>query len=181
MELSYGGTLSKPTHTRRVSAAALQNARKWTGLAANGLKETREGLRIPYFFAAVRGLATGDNRFFILSRTEIEERELPFELFKPILPGPRHLLTDVIDAEEDGTPKIERQLFILDCRLEEDALRRRFRCSGPTSKPASRGCQTPYSCSRRTPTPGKPAACAVRLHVHGTESREARETFPIYF
>ncbi len=151
IELSYGGTLSKPTHTRLVSSTALQNARKWTGLAANGLKETGEGLRIADFFAVKRGLATGDNRFFILSRTEIEERGLPFELFKPILPGPRHLPTDVIEAEEDGTPKIERQLFILDCRLEEGALRSRFPVLWSYLQTGKPRVSDTYLCSRRTP------------------------------
>src|ERR1700730_10266981 len=78
------------------------------------VKQATAGLRLADFFSIKRGLATGDNRFFILSRAAIVERGLPFEFFKPILPGPRHLPSDVIEAEADGAPKIERQRFILD-------------------------------------------------------------------
>ena len=151
VELSYGGTLSKPTHTRRVSAAALQDIRKWTGLAANGVKETKEGLRLADFFSIKRGLATGDNGFFILSRAEIEKHGLPREFFKPILPGPRHLPTDVIEAEADGTPKIERQLFILDCRLPEDVVRDRFPKLWSYLKTGQPRVSDTYLCSRRNP------------------------------
>ena len=106
VELTYGGTLSRPTHSRLVSASALQNERKWTGLAKAGLKEPTEGFRLADFFSIKRGLATGDNGFFILSRAEIEQHELPIEFFKPILPGPRFLPSDVIESEANGVPKI---------------------------------------------------------------------------
>jgi hypothetical protein len=42
------------------------------------------------------------------------------------LPGPHYLETDVIEAEPDGTPKIERQQFMLDCRLPEAEVKARF-------------------------------------------------------
>jgi adenine-specific DNA-methyltransferase len=151
VELSYGGTLSKPTQTRTVSAVTLQSLRKWTGLAANGVKETKEGLRLADFFSIKRGLATGDNRFFILSRAEIEERGLPLESFKPILPGPRHLPADVIEAQEDGTPKIGRQLFILDCRLPEEVVRKRFPTLWSYLKTGKPRVSDTYLCSRRNP------------------------------
>lgn len=151
VELSYGGTLARPTHARLVSAATLQNVRKWTGLAANGVNKTTESLRLADFFSIKRGLATGDNKFFILSRAEIEARGLPHRFFKPILPGPRYLSCDVIEAEADGRPKIERQQFILDCRLPENVVRKRFPelwSYLKTGKPRVSGT---YLCSRRNP------------------------------
>lgn len=151
VELSYGGTLSRPNHSRFVSAATLQNVRKWTGLAVNGVKEKTECLRLADFFSIKRGLATGDNRFFILPRAEIEARGLPREFFKPILPGPRYLRCDEIEAEEDGTPKIERQQFILDCRLPEDVVRRRFPELWTYLKTGKPKVSDTYLCSRRNP------------------------------
>ncbi|MDO8432325.1 MAG: N-6 DNA methylase [Candidatus Binatus sp.] len=151
VEFSYGGTLSHPIHSRLVSVTALQNLRKWTGLAAGGLKETTEGLRLTDFFSIKRGLATGNNRFFILSRAEIESRNLPREFFKPILPGPRYLPADVIEAEADGTPKVERQQFILDCRLPEDQVRARFPSLWAYLKTGKPKVSDTYLCSRRSP------------------------------
>ncbi len=43
------------------------------------------------FFKIKRGLATGNNSYFILSAEEIEQRELPMEVFRQLCypdPGP---------------------------------------------------------------------------------------------
>ena len=64
---------------------------KWTRYP---VKEEFEELDAPVlgdFFTIRRGLATGDNHYFILSPEEIERRKLPFEAFRPILPSPRYL------------------------------------------------------------------------------------------
>ena len=150
-ELSYGGTLSRPTHSRRVLASALQDQRKWTGLATSGVTDATPGLRLADFFSIKRGVATGDNRFFILSRAAIQERGLPFKFFKPILPGPRLLPSDVIEAEADGAPKIERQQFILDCRLPEDMIREQFPKLWAYLKTGKPTVSDTYLCSRRNP------------------------------
>jgi hypothetical protein len=123
---TYGGTLAAPSHKRLISATALQGIGKWTGLATEGVRSESEGLRLGDFFSIKRGLATGSNKFFIMTRAEINERGLPMKFFKPILPGPRYLETDVIEAEQDGTPRIERQQFMLDCRLPEAEVKERF-------------------------------------------------------
>lgn len=125
VEFSYGGTLATPKLSRMVPAAALQGAAKWTRLAAEGVRAASEGPRLADFFDIKRGLATGDNDFFIMTREEIARHHLPVEFFKPILPGPRHLESDVIEATTDGAPNIARQLLILDCRLPETDLKQK--------------------------------------------------------
>lgn len=78
-------------------------------------------------------------------------RGLPAKFFKPILPGPRHLEVDVIEAEADGMPKIRRQQLMLDCRLPEDEVRERYPALWnylETGKPRVAGT---YLCSRRSP------------------------------
>jgi hypothetical protein len=151
VELSYGGTLTRPTHSRRVPTSVLKHQRKWTGLATADVKDATEGLRLADFFSIKRGLATGDNRFFILSRAEIDEHDLPLEFFRPILPGPRYLPSDVIDAEADGVPKIERQQFILDCRLPEEKVRARFPKLWSYLESGKPKVSDTYLCSRRNP------------------------------
>ena len=64
------------------------------------------GPKLADFFSIKRGLATGDNRFFIMTREQIAERGLPIEAFTPILPGPRHLPSDVVDADSNGIPGV---------------------------------------------------------------------------
>lgn len=123
VEFTYGGTLANPVRRLSVAANALQTEAKWTRFPESEVREAATGLKLADFFKIQRGLATGDNNFFIMSRAQIAERRLPPELFKPILPGPRYVPTDEIEAGPDGVPKLERQLFMLDCRLPEDEIR----------------------------------------------------------
>ena len=151
VEFSYGGTLAAPKLSRMVQAAALQGAAKWTSLAADGIRAAREGLRLGDFFDIKRGLATGDNEFFIMSREQIESRDLPPALFKPILPGPRYLETDLIEEAHDGTPKLVRQLFMLDCRLPEAEVKARHPALWSYLESGRRTVAETYLCSRRSP------------------------------
>jgi predicted RNA methylase len=151
VELSYGGTLLQPKVSRLVAAQALQGARKLSTFMAGEKKQEAEGPRLSDFFWIKRGLATGDNRFFILPRAEIEARRLPWQFFRPILPGPRYLSSNVIEADPDGAPIVEGQKFILDCRLPENVIRERYPQLWSyleTGKPKVSGT---YLCSRRNP------------------------------
>jgi len=126
VEFTYGGTHANPTHTRVVPASALHAEAKWTRFPLEDVRTANNGLRLDDFFKIQRGLATGDNAFFIMPREQIEARKLPHEFFKPILPSPRYVTVDEIEANPDGTPKLERQLFMLDCRLPEDEIKSRY-------------------------------------------------------
>jgi adenine-specific DNA-methyltransferase len=151
VEFSFGGTLAAPKHLRCIAATALQHATKWTSLATAGLKAEKLGPRLSDFFSVKRGLATGDNSFFILSREEIERHSLPLQFFTPILPGPRHLPTDVIEANEDGTPKLERLRFLLDCNLREDEIQQLHPALWDYLQTGKPQVAKTYLCSRRRP------------------------------
>ena len=73
-----------------------------------------------------RGLATGNNKYFILPLEEIERRELPIEAFKPILPSPRYLSDDEIRSDKNGNPVMERRLFLLDPPWSEDEIQHNY-------------------------------------------------------
>jgi len=151
VEFSFGGTLADPARSRRVGAGALRNVRKWTGIAAAGVRAARGASKLGDFFSVRRGLATGANRFFILTRAEIEARRLPRAFFRPILPGPRFLPADVIEADPDGMPMIERQNFILDCRLPEAEIRARHPVLWSYLESGKPSVAKTYLCSRRNP------------------------------
>lgn len=151
IEFSYGGTLAAPKLSRQVPAAALQGAAKWTSLAADGVRAISDGLRLADFFEIKRGLATGDNNFFIMTREEIAARHLPPEFFKPILPGPRYLESDVIEAARDGTPKIARRLFMLDCRLPEAEIKARYPALWAYLQTGKPTVAETYLCRHRSP------------------------------
>jgi adenine-specific DNA-methyltransferase len=123
---TFGGTLLKPGLSREVSARALAREPKWTRFPAAEIR-TRGGTPIVAdFFQIKRGLATGDNGYFILSEGEIESRGLPMEVFSPILPSPRYVTEDEVSADRNGDPKVEPRRFLLDTKLPENEIKIRF-------------------------------------------------------
>lgn len=151
VEFSYGGTHSRPTHTRLVPASALHSETKWTRFPTGDVRTINEGLKLDDFFKIQRGIATGDNHFFILTPDQIAHRNLPREFFKPILPSPRYVPMDVIDAEADGTPKIDRQLFMLDCRLPEVVIKEHYPSLWAYLKTGKPAVSERYICRSRSP------------------------------
>jgi len=151
IEFSYGGTLAAPKTSRQLQKSSLKSSTKWTSLATDGVRPHNDEVRLSEFFSIKRGLATGDNSFFIMTEDEIEDRGLPKEFFKPILPSPRHLESDLISALPDGSPNIKRKLFILDCRLPEKDVEDRFPELWTYLKAGKPMVSNTYLCSRRSP------------------------------
>lgn len=117
VKFTYGGTLEHPTHQKIVSASALVNEKKWSRFPVSDEREISIASRLSDFFSIKRGIATGDNKYFILNQHDIENKGLPLSQFKPILPSPRYLLGIEIAADDRGYPAIDPQLFVLDCKL----------------------------------------------------------------
>lgn len=151
VEFSYGGTLANPAVKRMVFVANLQAEPKWTRFPASDVREAASGVRLSDFFKIKRGLATGDNSFFIMDREQIEARRLPFEFFRPILPSPRYLQLDEIHADENGVPLIERPLFLLDCRLPEDEVKSKYPTLWQYLETGKPGVSERYLCKARKP------------------------------
>jgi adenine-specific DNA-methyltransferase len=126
VEFTFGGSLFVPKLSRAISLSTLWKEPKWTRFPAAGARKGTVNYRLSDLFKIKRGIATGDNKFFILSAEKIKAHNLPSEFFRPILPGPRFLLNDEIEADQDGLPKLDQQLFLLDCRLPEDEVRKTF-------------------------------------------------------
>lgn len=98
-------------------------SRKWTQFpAATTVRDTGE-LNLGDIFAIKRGLATGSNSFFILTEEEIKHWHIPRQFMKAILPGPRHVTSDVIDALPDGAPDVSLRLYLLDCAEPEERIK----------------------------------------------------------
>lgn len=129
-EFTFGGALAKPHASDRLSLDRLRAAHKWTAYPSHAKNDRHilsngNGPTIADFFRVQRGIATGDNKFFILDRADAERRHLPAKYLRPILPSPRYLKDTVIDADEDGYPLIDRQLCVIDCDLPEHLVEHR--------------------------------------------------------
>jgi adenine-specific DNA-methyltransferase len=153
VEFTYGGTLAQPALTKNIPTEALRETVKWTKYPhAPFVPPDQSSVKLADLFKIQRGLATGANDFFILSRDQITAHDLPRECFIPILPSPRFLEVDEITADDRGEPVIERSRFLLNCNLPEDALKRRY----PTlwaylQTGVAAGIDQGYLCQHRTP------------------------------
>ncbi|MFT6907871.1 MAG: adenine-specific DNA-methyltransferase [Oleiphilaceae bacterium] len=126
VKFTYGGTIDKPKHEKVVSILVLTKEKKWTRFPLSEEREKNNEPRLSDFFSVKRGIATGDNKFFVLTREQIESKGLPLEQFRPILPSPRYLNVTEVKSDENGYPDIENKLFVLDCKLPLDEIKRNY-------------------------------------------------------
>lgn len=120
IEFSYGGTHKVPLQSKVIKKSVLQSERKWTRFPSKEVRDSNIAVAtIGDYFTIKRGLATGDNNFFILEKEKIQNLGLDMSFFKPILPSPRNLKTDCVETDENGNPKLEPQYYLLDCALSE--------------------------------------------------------------
>ncbi|MBW4669561.1 MAG: N-6 DNA methylase [Cyanomargarita calcarea GSE-NOS-MK-12-04C] len=126
VEFSYGGSLARPNERKYISPEILHNTAKWTtiGSTSEAINFNLERYQLKDLFTIKRGLATGANNFFILTKEqaltkfcEAIAHKIPSQFLKPILPSPRYLLLDEINADVLGNPILEQQLFLIDCNL----------------------------------------------------------------
>jgi len=122
VDFTFGGSLNDPKLLQKTPLAGLRADSKWNGRSSPPVTDFQE-TRLSDIFEIKRGLATGDNSFFILTPAKIREHRLPVKFLRPILPSPRYLPLDEIHADQNGNPAIERQLFLLDCDLPQEDLR----------------------------------------------------------
>ena len=121
---SYGGTMQQPALVKQVAVHDLEHTEKWTRFPKQDAQAEYDGFRLGELFAIKRGLATGDNRFFILEEDKARSLDLPKQFLRPILPSTRYIKADEIEADAAGLPLLEKRLLLLDCDLPEDAVRR---------------------------------------------------------
>ena len=127
VEFSYGGTLSRPKTRGLVATSRLERAAKWTGFPTAPPGASDSGApTLGDYFRVQRGIATGANRFFIMTAEQAAQRRIPGQCLRAILPGPRHLDLDEVHADAMGQPQLARRLWILDCRLSEEEIRDRL-------------------------------------------------------
>lgn len=166
VRLTFGSSLLAPRLEREVPVQALAPQAKWTRLPTGRPREAGGVPALAAFFRIRRGLATGDNDYFILPEERIAELALPSEAFTPILPSARYLSCDEVRPRSDGSPEIERRRFLLDIRLGEEEIRCRYpRLAAYLAAGRARGVHERYLCKHRAPwyrqerRPAAPIVC----------------------
>jgi len=178
---SFGGSLLDPMVSRSISAKALAYEPKWTRFPDADIRTGEVVPTISDFFQIKRGIATGCNDYFIMDANEVSTLGLPREAFRPILPSPRYIPENVIDADEDGNPIIERRLLLLDIRIAENEIKNRFPLlSRYLEDGRARGVHKRYLCRHRSPwyaqdkRPPAPIICTYMGRGNGKGGRPFR-------
>lgn len=148
---SYGGSLAVPQCEKTYKLTEIDVSEKWSSYFSSRQKQNKSVATFGDYFQIKRGIATGDNKFFILSPKEIEERNIPKEFFLPILPSPRNIKTYIIESLPNGFPDVSKPLFLLNCDLGEEEIKDKYpglwdyisQGIGPVS--------SRYICKNRTP------------------------------
>lgn len=126
VEFSFGGTHTDPAISRNISSIDLANEAKWTRFPRQEIRASVDTPILSDFFTIKRGIATGANKFFILTKEKIDQLKLPMEFFRPILPSPRYIKSDEIEADDDGNPIVSQSLFLLNCHLPENEIKQKY-------------------------------------------------------
>jgi hypothetical protein len=149
--------MNEPRASDRIAVERLRESRKWT-VYPNHARNDRHtvsdgnGPTLSDYFRIQRGIATGSNRFFVLDRADAKRRGIPANYLRPILPSPRHLKTTVVEGDEDGYPRIDRQLCVLDCDLPEHVIEQRHPALWEYLQTAATlGIMNGYLLSKRSP------------------------------
>jgi adenine-specific DNA-methyltransferase len=150
---SFGGTLAKPAKFEFVPLDRLRTTLKWTSLPQQGTNDHEPAtVTLGDLFTVKRGLATGNNEFFIVPRDKLKSLGIPDCCVRPILPSPRFLRHEIIDADADGWPVIDRSLALIDCSIAEPEISRKWpHFAEYLAEGKKRGIHEGYLASRRSP------------------------------
>lgn len=120
--LSYGDSMENPTRSRQVKREELfESISNWRVLLNENafFSAGKKSLTFEDLFEIKRGVATGANSFFVMTREKAKQYQIPDSALKPLLPKARYLKSLVIEAQADGYPDVEPQMVLVDCELEE--------------------------------------------------------------
>ncbi len=156
VKFSLGGSLSEPDVKQSAPLEKLRKHRKWTQLPSpTGKHAPPSALASVCFgdlFEIKRGIATGANDFFILTRAEALSKRLPDQFLKPLLPSPRYIHESIIADDGNGFPVLPKQYVLLDCPLPPEQVRVSFPAlDAYFTEGQMRGLDRRYLASKRTP------------------------------
>ncbi len=128
IEFSYGKDVNNPSKIRMIERRSLTASCKWSNLFIEDYVDylNNEECKLGDFFTVKRGVATGDNDFFVIDVDIIEKYKIPSNFLKPMLPSPRYLKDDIILYDNDGNVALPQKQYLFSCNLPEDVLKEKY-------------------------------------------------------
>lgn len=151
IKFSIGGTINKPNEIRLIDGSNLKAESKWTSLFQGNVVNLESQVTLGSFFTVKRGIATGDNDFFIVDKETIEKYEIPHIFLRPVLPSPRYIDSNCINSE-NGNPVVSHPQFLFSCNLPEAIIKKNYPKVWDYIKYGiEKGVPKGYICSHRDP------------------------------
>lgn len=149
---SFGDAIESPREETMVPVDVLRRSKKWTQFPGKAAVDHASELTLGDLFSIRRGLATGANDFFLVTEEEILQWEIPPQFLKPILPSPRYLTENVVEAFPDGAPAVSPRLYLIDCSEPEERIAATWpRFYAYLQEGRTQNIHASYLTSRRTP------------------------------
>lgn len=136
-----------------VERQTLNASSKWSNLFVKSALHGSESdeCRLGNFFTVKRGIATGDNNFFVVDIDTIEKYSIPARFLKPVLPSPRFLKEDIITTDKEGKIALTMKQYLFSCNLSEEVLKEKYRGVWEyIQEGVKRGVNKGYICSHRS-------------------------------
>ncbi len=155
VRFTYGGSLAQPATESLYTVLGLTRAPKWTRfpLEAEPIEDEGEArpLTLGDVFVVRRGIATGNNKFFIVTQERAAELGLPEQHLTPILPSPRNLKTNEVASRDDGVPDLDSVLMLIDCSRSQQEVQERHPRLWSYLEAGVGAVSERYLCSKRKP------------------------------
>lgn len=119
------GSYQKPTSSKRINSKTVSPHDKWNFLDPS-ISTVHEGIRLDDLFHITRGLATGNNDFFVLNPDMVTESGIESQFLVPLLPSPRDITSPIIRADSEGRPLLDKRRYLLSITSYPDELRSKF-------------------------------------------------------
>lgn len=124
VKFSWGANINNPDETIIIKKTDLNPTEKWNhSFLSNRNGYAKSKFTIGTFFNIKRGIATGDNNFFILNKKIRDEFNIPLKVLSPLIPPPRKLQSKVYtinNAIEDG-------LYLLSSHETIDTIKEQYK------------------------------------------------------
>lgn len=122
ISFSWGNDINNPSRTLSVRRSTLDYSEKWNESYLCGSGNRKPVCTIDSFFTIRRGIATGDNSFFIVDQHTIDKFDLPRELLVQVIPPPRKLACDRFDRLTAS----QNPLYLIRSDMPYDVIRTKY-------------------------------------------------------
>lgn len=125
VRFSWGPDINNPKENHYVHKSCLNPSQKWNKEQIIDKESVGSSIiTIGTFFRIQRGIATGDNGFFIVDDTVKASYNMPTSVLTPVIPPPRKLRSNIYSLADLSTDN----QYLITCRQDIDEIKRS--CSG---------------------------------------------------